>query len=95
MPKRGRRILCETRRFRPPSVSLGTARNSKNILIKTIFYNLLIPCALKGLCCSFCPFSAKKGADFGTANIGNIKKKMEICIPNSTHSLQLTYLVNK
>ena len=33
MPKRGRRVLCETRRFRPPSVSMGTARNSKNIFV--------------------------------------------------------------
>ena len=95
MPKRGRRVLCETPLFRPPTRFYGDRSELKNILIKIIFYNLLIPWALKGLSCPFRLFAAKKGADFGTANVGNIKKKMEICIPNSTHSLQLTYLLNK
>ena len=37
MPKRGRRVLCETRVFARPPVSMGTARNSKNNLIKSYF----------------------------------------------------------
>lgn len=91
MPKRVAACLTLNASFSPFARIYGTTWNTKNILIKIFFYNLLIPCALKGLCCSFCRFAAKKGADFGTANIGNIKKKMEICIPNSTHSSQLTY----
>ena len=81
--------------FSPAIRFSGDRSELKKYFNKNPFYNLLIPWALKGRTCPFRLFAAKKGADFGTANIGNIKKKMEICIPNSTHSLQLTYLVNK
>ena len=81
MPKRGRRVLCETRVFARPPVSMGTARNSKNNLIKSYFTTSSSRERWKGFPVRFAYLLLRKGHILELQILEISKKKWKFAFP--------------